>query len=109
MSTPTESVVVREWQAEAEGGRDPHQWPYPTRYQESVITGGLADAVRERLGAPPTEDVYITEAVISGGYSEWTQENDYEFTLTVGGRDVQLPSGWEDNAIVCLTRWLDEV
>lgn len=103
----TNSTLIHEWEDAPEGGRDPEEWPYPTRYSKSLITGDLADKIRDRLGAEQHVPVMITEKVESGGYSEYTQENDYYNTVTVGEHSVDLGSAWTGNGIMALTDWLD--
>lgn len=108
MSEPTQSVAIHEWSDPPEDGRDADEWPYPTRYQKSLVEGGLADAIRARLGRPASEPVFLTETVVSGGYSEYTQENDFYHTITVGDEVIEVQEGgWEDDGINALIRWLD--
>lgn len=104
----TNSTLMHEWSDQPEPGRSADDWPYPTRYSKSLITGDLADAIRARLGVEAHVPVIITEEVVSGGYSEYTQENDYNHTLTVGEHTVELRGSWTWNAITALTNWLDE-
>jgi len=104
----TASTLMHEWSDQPEPGRDADDWPYPNRYSKSLITGDLADAIRTRLNVESHVPVIITEEVVSGGYSEYTQENDYNHTITVGEHTVELESSWTWNAITALTRWLDE-
>lgn len=107
MSEPTNSVIIRKWTDDPDFGCDADEWPYPNEYTESLITGELADRVRARLQAPADARVIIKETCISGGYSEWTQENDYDFELRVNGDRVELESGWDGNTLTPLLRWLD--
>jgi hypothetical protein len=108
MST-TNSTIIHEWEDAPEDGSTAEEWPYPTRYSKSLITGELADRIRERLGQnagkPP---VFITEQVVSGGYSEYTQENDYYHTINVGSETVEIGPEWHGNGIRALTDWLDK-
>lgn len=104
----TNSTLIHEWEDAPEDGRDADEWPYPTRYYKSLITGDLADLIRKRLGVEPHVPVMLTEKVESGGYSEYTQENDYEHTLTVGGHTINLHVGWTGNGLTALTDWLDK-
>jgi hypothetical protein len=103
----TNSTIIHTWEDSPELGRSADVWPYPTSYTKSLITGDLADKIRERLGAEPHVPVMLTEKRVSGGYSEYTQENDYEHTITVGNETVELESDWTGNGIVALTNWLD--
>jgi len=104
----TNSTLIHEWEDAPEDGRDPEDWPYPTRYSKSLITGDLADLIRARLGVEQHVPVMLTEEVVSGGYSEYTQENDYNHTLNVGEHTVELSAGWTSNGITALTDWLDK-
>ena len=103
----TASTLLHEWSDQPAPGRSADDWPYPNRYSKSLITGDLADLIRKRLGQPDHAPVMLTEKVESGGYSEYTQENDYHHTITVGPETVQLGSSWTGNGITTLTDWLD--
>jgi len=103
----TSSTTIHEWSDAPEDGRDPEEWPYPTRYSKSLITGDLADKIRERLGVESHVPVMITEEVVSGGYSEYTQENDYNHTITVGEHTLELQGSYSDNGLNKLINWLD--
>lgn len=108
----TSSTVVAQWEDAPENGRSANEWPYPTRYQRCLITGDLADAVRERLGLEEHVPVMIVETVVSGGWSEYTQENDYYHLVEAGGFEINLGgggSGWGQNGVDELLKWLDEV
>lgn len=109
MSQPTNSVIIREWSDDPESGRDADGWPYPNYYTESLITGELADKIRARLEAHPEAPVIFKETCESGGYSEYTQENDYTFELRVNGYEINIPGGGYcyDNGINSLIKWLD--
>jgi hypothetical protein len=113
----TTSRLIEEWQEEG----DTDEWPYPTIHKTYLIEGDLADAVRKRSGL--TGDVTSVEEVISGGYSEWTQENDYPFELQVDGTTVFTHDayyggslgediGWRSEVpeygFVQLKKWLEE-
>lgn len=107
--SPTNSTRLIEWEDAPELGRLASDWPYPTRYIKSIITGDLADRVRTRLDLPPEVPVLMTETQESGGYSEYTQETDYSHTITCGEHTIQLRSGYERNGLTSLLNWLDEV
>jgi hypothetical protein len=107
--SPTNSTILIEWEDAPEVGRLASDWPYPTQYTKSLITGDLADRVRTRLGLTPEVPVLLTEERISGGYSEYTQETDYNHTITCGQHTIQLRSGYERNGLTSLLNWLDEV
>ena len=104
----TNSTIIHEWQDAPEPGQDAYEWPYPNSYTKSLITGDLAGKIRERLGLESHVPVMITEKVVSGGYSEYTQENDYYHTITAGNETVELGSTWSSNGITALTDWLDK-
>lgn len=106
--TATNSTVIHEWSDAPEDGRDADDWPYPNHYIKSLITGELADRIRARLGQPDETPVFITETHISGGYSEYTQENDYEHTINCGAEVVELAAGWDSNGLNKLIKWLDQ-
>jgi len=103
----TNSTVIHEWEDAPKPGCEADEWPYPTRYAKSLITGDLADKIRERLGLDSHVPVFITEKVVSGGYSEYTQENDYSHTVTAGEHAVELGYTWDGNGVTALTDWLD--
>jgi transcriptional regulator with XRE-family HTH domain len=75
MSNSTNSTIIHEWQDAPEPGRGADEWPYPTSYTKSMITGELADRIRERMGVDASAPVFITEKCVSGGYSEYTQDD----------------------------------
>ena len=104
----TNSVVVDDWEDEPLFGRSADEWPYPTRYVKSLITGDLADKIRERLGLEEGVPVHIVEKVISGGYSEYTQETGYEHTVEAGGYEIELGYSYWGNGLESLLKWLDE-
>ena len=82
VTNPTTSVEVRSWIDSPEEGRSADDWPYPDEHTEYLIGGQLADQIRARTGQ--TGDVIFEELNVSGGWSEYTQENDYSVTIKVG-------------------------
>lgn len=92
---------------EQDPGED--EWPYPDVNVVHALPESLVDAVRTRLGKP-SADVELRERQISGGYSEYTQETDYEHELVVDGAVVFEHSGGycSTNGLVALLGWLDE-
>lgn len=84
MTEPTTTTLSRQWSDPPERGRSEDDFPYPNQYNEFRVEGDLAERVRARVGAGSTAPVYITETVVSGGYSEWTQENDHYFKVECG-------------------------
>lgn len=103
----TNSFVIDQWEDDPDFGRSASDWPYPTRYIQSLITGDLADAVRARLGLDSHVPVYIVETVISGGWSEYTQQNDYSSIVEAGGHTVDLGATYYGNGLESLLSWLD--
>lgn len=104
----TNSTVVARWEDAPVFGRSASEWPYPTRYIKSLITGDLADAVRARLGLEEHVPVLITETAVSGGYSEYTQETDYTHVVEVGEYRIELGYSYWGNGLEELLKWLDE-
>jgi hypothetical protein len=101
---------VREWtdtdghEADEYGNYD---WPYPTEVVESRVTGDLRDKILARTDCDEGE-VLIIERVVSGGYSESTQENDYEFDVTIDGVTVWTSSQWSDEKnLAAFITWAD--
>ncbi len=99
------STVVAEWEDPDENNGE---WPYPTRYVKRAISGQLADEIRARIGAARDAQVFITEAEMSGGWSEWTQETDYAMEIECGDFRKEFCSSWSENNLVALLRWLDQ-
>ena len=101
MSTDTTTfTLVEEWADEGEW-----EWPYPNQYKKSLIEGTLADLIRAKFGVDAP--VYITETEISGGWSEYTQETDFEFTVECGDESHEFSDilGY-DNGLKGLLEWL---
>ena len=83
------------------------EWPYPTIYTYSVLDGDLAKRVQAITGNPG--EVTIKTEVISGGWSEWTQENDYSGTIYCGGAYVvELVGSYDWTPLTYLLDWLEE-
>jgi hypothetical protein len=107
----TELLLVTSWTDDG----DPDEWPYPDTVSLWEVVGGLRDAVLKRMRLlghteyTGNESVTLEERTISGGYSEYTQEDEYHFVIYVD--DVRVFS-WEDywnvNPINALIKWLDE-
>lgn len=98
-------VVIRQWEDEPESGRDPDEWPYPTKHVLSLAQGELAERIRRALKVTTGAPVYVEEEVISGGYSEFTQEEDHYLTVRVDGESTSFPT-W-NGPFTDLLRWLD--
>lgn len=101
----TRFEVVSTWKdPDFRGGK----WPYPTVYVKSEVTGLLAWRVRRKLGEAYSSDpVYVTERKVSGGYSEWTQDYTYYFTVECGGFLAEFGGG-HVNGIAALLAWLED-
>lgn len=76
-------------------------WPPPIEVSRHKVTGTLASRIRTALGVTDRTPVEIEEARTYGGYSEYTQENDMEFTVRAGSKDVTFHPDSE------LTDWHD--
>lgn len=61
-----------------------NDWPPAPTVIRHTLAGALADRIRQRLGAEPHDEVALAETTYHGGYSEWTQEHNTEFTVTCG-------------------------
>jgi hypothetical protein len=84
-----------------------YDWPYPTEVVESRVTGELREKVLSRTDRFDGE-VLIIERVISGGHSEYTQENDYEFDVTIDGVKVWGTDHWSDEKnLAAFLAWVD--
>lgn len=105
-------VKIHEWTdtdghtPNEDGGYD---WPYPTEVIESEVVGDLREKVLTRTDRFDG-DVRIVERVVSGGYSEYTQENDYEFEVVVDGVQVWDSSGYwgPESNLADFLAWLDK-
>jgi len=94
-ATPMSTV-----EAEPDEGRSADEWPYPT-VTTTYLTGGvLAQDVRKKLGLDDDVPIIMVEDAISGGYSEYTQENDYYITLKYGSESKEF------DGIAQLIQWL---
>jgi len=101
----TESVAVEEWQDPPEEGKTVDDWPYPKKYRKCKIEGALANAVYKKLGitwrdrtlesqfqngvSEDFHNVYLTEVEVSGGWSDYTQEDGNYLLLECAGRTFQ--------------------
>jgi len=83
------------------------EWPEGWDKTTSMVEGDLADRIRAKVGVYEHTPVIIVEEQTDGGWSEYTQETDYEFELRVGNETVQLPSRYPYTAVGMLSLWLD--
>jgi hypothetical protein len=102
---PHQIVEVESWEDERD---DPpaDEWPYPDSYVRHRVTGALARDVQAKLGTDA--DVMILERVESGGYSEYTQENYYSFTIQCGGQEILFAEDWSGSPFTELLKWLEK-
>lgn len=105
-SQPPPLTLLSEWADEPEEGRDADDWPYPTTYRESQANGELAERIRRALGVADDLPVYVTEEIVSGGWSEFTQEDEYGLVIRVGDEKREMEGDW-NGGLVALLRWLD--
>lgn len=61
-------------------------WPNSRHDRETLVTGDLADVLREHYSK--SGDVTIVEHGAEGGYSEYTVEWDWDLELRIGGDSV---------------------
>ena len=74
---------LRETRTKDDGDWD--EWPYPTVEIESVISGELRARILAKLGH--TDDgceVRLIETNVSGGWSEFTQEDECSIEVKIG-------------------------
>ena len=100
----TTFTLLDEWEDEDENDGE---WPYPTQYKKSRVEGELAEQVRAKLGVADDAEVIITEEIISGGWSEYTQENEYNLEVEAGGASRYLDSGFRWNCLDQLLKWVE--
>lgn len=105
----TNSTKLMAWTDPPAPGRSADDWPYPTEHIKSLISGELADRIKERLGVPSDTPVIMTEHRISGGYSEYTQETDYQHEIACGPHEIHLGTTYWGNGLEALLKWLDKV
>lgn len=93
-------------------GGDWDKWPYPTVTITSAITGELRKRILAKLEIAdnPGTEVTIEESEVSGGYSEYTQENDCSIRVMVDGTEH-----WQrgdmygtDGAMAAFMKWSTE-
>lgn len=95
---------IREERSKDDG--DWEEWPYPTVTITSRVTGSLRTAILAKLGVADG-DVTIEESEVSGGWSEVTQETDYQIQVLLDGvkkweRDVQWSA---ESAMAAFMDW----
>lgn len=99
---------ILEWQDPPELGRTADDWPYPTKHVRSLANGELAERIRRALRVEsPYADVYVQEDTVSGGYSEYTQENEYHVTVWCNGERYEFEARYSGSFPLLLV-WLDK-
>lgn len=97
---------VRETYSKENPG-DWEDWPYPTVTIESEVSGELRAGILAKLGRSKG-DVCLVESEVSGGWSEWTQETDYEISVEIDGEkvwgDEYSPS--KESALAAFLEWV---
>lgn len=97
----------RHWDDDSE---EPDEWPYPDSYTESTLPDSMVWPVSQKLNVIPGGHTFtLREREVSGGYSEFTQENYYDFAVLMDGEVIyESPSDdvW-DNGLVQFLKWLD--
>lgn len=83
-----------------------------------IIDGSLAERIRNRMHVSTNEPVYYIESQVQSGYSEYTQEHNFGFTVKVGdvvesfglGFNKSRPHTLESqaNGLLELLQWLQE-
>lgn len=81
------------------------EWPDRVVKLVQLVEGPLADRIRRAANQPDRSPVVISEVQTDGGYSEYTQETDYDFTLRVGNAVIELGES-AYNSVDALSRWL---
>lgn len=67
-------------------------WPYPTVTIESVVSGNLRSRILNELERHDDGcEIRLIENQVSGGYSEYTQEDDCSIEIRIGQETV-----WEN-------------
>lgn len=104
-----EDSVLRSWSDPPERGRSADDWPYPDSYMESAPPESLRSAVLNRLGRDDGTVILRTRTA-SCGWSEYTQEDDYDATVLVDDVEVYTTpiEGSMGGALVSLLKWLDD-
>jgi len=82
---------IRETRTKDEGDWD--EWPYPTVEIESVISGELRSRILAVLGRKDDgSEMRLVEIQVSGGWSEFTQEDECEIGIKIGAETI-----WKDD------------
>lgn len=104
-----DTQLLAKWdEATDEQQRD--EWSYPTVHSVSSVQGELAERVRTAFNISDSSmEVRIIESVESGGYSEYTQENEYNFTVHCGNHRKHFYSSYAGQGLVDLIAWLDQL
>ena len=98
--------IIREYEDHLDEGKE-YEWPWPTKYTESAVDGDLAERVQRIAGSDGP--VTLTTAEVSGGWSEYTAENTYDFELKCDGKTLfSHEDSWSSNGLSHLLEWLDK-
>lgn len=84
-----------------------HFWdPDEPHINEFLIDDVLARDIRKKLGVDKNEPVYLTTITMYGGYSEYTQENDFSCEIRCAGKTVEF-EGYDTAPVIDrLVDWL---
>lgn len=76
-------------QTETKDDGDWEEWPYPTVEIESVISGDLRSRILTKLErADDGCEIRLIETSVSGGYSEYTQEDECSIEVKIDTETV---------------------
>lgn len=105
---------IAAWEDPPEEGRSADDWPYPDRHVKFLVGGELAERIVKRLGEADGTPVFLIETTESGGYSEYTQEDEVRFKISCGAQtasfdDYSLRVEWGTSLVGRLDAWLKEV
>ena len=83
------------------------EWPDGERWITYLVGGSLNGRICERAGVPVGTPIVVTEYQSDDGYSEWSMETEFQFTLKVGDKEIDLYQYDESNAVNALSMWLE--
>jgi hypothetical protein len=89
------------------------EWPYPTVITTSLITGDLKEKILKKIG--PSDgtitDMFLVETYNSCGYSEYTQEDEYNIDVEYQNK-VIIHINYEytsEGVMAQFMRWVDQL